>query len=69
MEGSTPPDVMQNIKVYTEKAKRRLEDTMDIDDQSSSDVEARLSSTINDLQKRLEQRQAELNQVGVTCFA
>lgn len=65
MEVDASADVLQNIREYAKNARKRLEDAMDIDEQSSSAAEARLSSVISDLQKRLDQRQAELNRVCI----
>lgn len=63
MEEASSENVLQNIKEYAESARKRLGDAMEVDEQASSAVEAHLASTIGELQKRLEQRQKELNQV------
>ena len=56
-------DVLQNIKQYAEKVRDQRDNAMEIEGQDSSAVEARLASTINELQARLQQRQAELDRV------
>jgi hypothetical protein len=63
MEDDASQDVWQNIKKYAEKGNKRREDAMEVEIQDSSTIEAHLTSTIDELQARLEQRQAELNGV------
>jgi hypothetical protein len=68
MDTDASEDVLRNIKEYAEAARKRQQDAMELDDQDSGSVEARLSSTINDLQRRLDQRQAELNRVCMNAY-
>ena len=65
MESSASSDVLHNIKKYAEQVKQQKGDVMDIEGQESHAIEARLNSTITELQARLEQRQAELDRVSL----
>lgn len=63
MEDDASQDVWQNLKNYAEKASKRREEVMEVERQDSSAIEAHLRATLDELQARLEQRQAELNRV------
>lgn len=64
MASDASMDVLRNIRSHAEKVRKLQQEAMDVDEQGSRAVEARLSSTIEELQKRLERRQTELDRVS-----
>lgn len=65
MDHDASEDVLRNIKRYAEKARKGQIDAMEVEQQSTSATETRLASTIEELQRRLEQRQTELERVRI----
>jgi hypothetical protein len=65
MDHSSTIDVLQNIKNHASKVKKQQADAMEVEQQDTSSVEARLASTISELQARLDRRKAELEQVRI----
>lgn len=64
MASDASMDVLGNIRSHAEKVRKLQQEAMDVDEQGSRAVEARLSSTIEELQKRLERIQTELDRVS-----
>jgi uncharacterized protein (DUF3084 family) len=59
-----PDQVVQRIREYAQEARNLHEDAVDFD---ASDTETRLAQTVKELQARVQEQQAALDQVRRDC--
>ena len=56
-------EVLKNIQDYVDQCRQQQEQGMDTDEVEGDDIETRLEKTVQELQRRLQQQQEELDNV------